>query len=529
MTNYPKFYRYSTDVGVKFIKSPDNLIADTPLGAIYVHNLINDAEDRKVAEDQVSDYYWNRRMLSAFKMENSIVNINNSSYRNSNFLTGTKVVLNGASGDRARNKYRKKHNYSDDSSNYILEYFSERCDVSSLPIEEKISTKVALECKNYFNFFHFASETLHHTIPFLEMSCEETSAVNIFSSTDVPRDFIDSWCKFISTDFMKKISINHTKSFGATSEVSTSLSAKHLLYQLSGDHHVKINAASPAGWKWTEYSGRPHEVGVLAMNSYDASLEALRNYSIGIAKLSEKKEWPKKVYVARSDKARLRPMLGEKKLIEKLKELDFEVVYFEKMTPLEQVSCVNNAKVVVSQHGAGLTNMMFASDQTHVFEIGTLQTILSRWSDFIPLASVSKCHYHKVLVDMDFPASQGHPVFERDGIVPPSLLHVQVESIADLIERCLGDKTSGDIAGFVLHSEYLRSRKAWNKMKRLVDGSEKFFYKNFQFWAQKARLEERVGSHADAISSFTEAWKLSGKERFRNEAAYLSSKQAASK
>lgn len=51
------------------------------------------------------------------------------------------------------------------------------------------------------------------------------------------------------------------------------------------------------------------------------------------------------------------------------------------------------AEMMVSCHGVGFTNMRFASPETCVIDMGTLQTGQFRWADFWPHAHASQCRY----------------------------------------------------------------------------------------------------------------------------------------
>jgi hypothetical protein len=68
-----------------------------------------------------------------------------------------------------------------------------------------------------------------------------------------------------------------------------------------------------------------------------------------------------KIYISRS-KAKMRKVLNENEISDFLKKRGFAVLNFEDFSFYEQMSIAFHAKVMVSIHGAGLTNMMFMKE-----------------------------------------------------------------------------------------------------------------------------------------------------------------------
>ena len=77
----------------------------------------------------------------------------------------------------------------------------------------------------------------------------------------------------------------------------------------------------------------------------------------------------KKLYISR---VKSRRSLPDEKGIEKiLKGKGFEVAYFEDMSFVEQLKSIRAAEVIVSPHGAGLSNIIVAKPDTKVIELMT--------------------------------------------------------------------------------------------------------------------------------------------------------------
>jgi len=75
-----------------------------------------------------------------------------------------------------------------------------------------------------------------------------------------------------------------------------------------------------------------------------------------------------RIYISR-EKAAYRRVLNEAEVIRILNDLGFVVVSFEKLSVVEQAAVMSSAKVVVSPHGAGLTNLVFCSQGCKVIEL----------------------------------------------------------------------------------------------------------------------------------------------------------------
>lgn len=81
---------------------------------------------------------------------------------------------------------------------------------------------------------------------------------------------------------------------------------------------------------------------------------------------SKKKSKVRRIYVSRKN-ASIRTIQNEVELIEFLSKYGFETIYAEKLPYGEQVELFQQAEIIVSIHGAGLTNIMF-SDKPTVIE-----------------------------------------------------------------------------------------------------------------------------------------------------------------
>jgi hypothetical protein len=76
----------------------------------------------------------------------------------------------------------------------------------------------------------------------------------------------------------------------------------------------------------------------------------------------------RRIYISRG-KSGSRRVTNEPELEGLLSEFGFEKIYLEDLGFLEQVEVFKNAATIFSQHGAGLTNLVFATQGVQVFEM----------------------------------------------------------------------------------------------------------------------------------------------------------------
>lgn len=80
--------------------------------------------------------------------------------------------------------------------------------------------------------------------------------------------------------------------------------------------------------------------------------------------------YPSRVYISRRKN---RMVENETEVTDLLKKIGFVVIKCEDLSFEEQVKTFSNADVVIAPHGAGLTNLLFAKDNTKVLELRSPQ------------------------------------------------------------------------------------------------------------------------------------------------------------
>jgi capsular polysaccharide biosynthesis protein len=101
-------------------------------------------------------------------------------------------------------------------------------------------------------------------------------------------------------------------------------------------------------------------------NYNEENLISLRNYIIN--NNTHSLNLGPKIFISRS-KAKRRNIINEYELLPILNIHGFKVVCFEDYTMEEQISICVNSSVLISQHGAGLSNMLFMPKNSKVAEL----------------------------------------------------------------------------------------------------------------------------------------------------------------
>ena len=128
-----------------------------------------------------------------------------------------------------------------------------------------------------------------------------------------------------------------------------------------------------------------------------------------------------KVYISRG-KAQKRKIKNEEECLAVLKEYGFKVFYFEDCSFEQQVKIALNARYLISNHGAGLTNMLFMKSGSSVFE-------LRRKADksnncYLSLSSALNLRYFYQICDSEDPEEEAHTA---NLIVNSQLLRKNIE------------------------------------------------------------------------------------------------------
>jgi hypothetical protein len=110
----------------------------------------------------------------------------------------------------------------------------------------------------------------------------------------------------------------------------------------------------------------------------------------------KKKKNKENIFISRN-KANKRKILNENKLHDILKKYNFKIVFSEDLKYKEQVDLFYNSKIIISAHGAGLTNILF-SEKATVIELQPVSDVRSHYC----LMSLALDHnYHPIYLEAE--------------------------------------------------------------------------------------------------------------------------------
>ncbi|UFM65263.1 glycosyltransferase family 61 protein [Paracoccus sp. MA] len=343
-----------------------------------------------------------RRLLTTvMEINASPVVLENAQFRNAFGMIDGRIWLNGAAGNRMRNKFDQQ-NTEEWRQGRLVSAFRRGRKEAALPLpvwkDRAADLPVAIELKNGFNYYHFTTETLGCLASFVQDDGDQP--INLHLPQDNLRGFLTGFIEAVFPRLAPRV--RFVSSACRYDRVRALYSHQHYLYQVE-DPRVQAAVNQPGvDPRWnTLRSEAPYRKAV-AMASYDSSLRLLREHALRRVPRKLVEKMPRLVWMGRDEggAARLRGMTGQARLMAGLAERGFHCVAFEHLSPIEQIAQMQAADILVAPHGAGLANMVYAKTGALVIEIATRQTQMHRWGDFLPCAHVSRCRYDTVFADV---------------------------------------------------------------------------------------------------------------------------------
>ncbi len=226
----------------------------------------------------------------------------------------------------------------------------------------------AVDCRNTFNYYHFLTESLCQLSTLDDIGPDRPVFMHFPNQIEKSRGFTQSFVDALYPELQGRVTFERApKSYD---RVLCAYNLMNSYYHYPDSLVPPVDPLISSRTLWKGKQALRSSQGVLAMNSADRNLYRLRERGLRAIEGKDFSHLPKRFWVGReASHARARSMEGEDELLEMLTMFGFQKVAFETLTPLEQVAIMANAEVMISYHGAGFANMLFANPKAHVLEL----------------------------------------------------------------------------------------------------------------------------------------------------------------
>lgn len=436
-----------------------------------------DDHNRRV-NDIIDGYTDRRAFTSAIEFNTVPVVADQLKVVKNLMLVSGRGFMSGAGGSRLRNQFIWNHgpNGYENEAEMVASFEAAQSaktnsglpdfdgDISQLPF--------VIEARNLKNYFHFLTETL----PRLEIAedIDHRGPIVITYPEQAVGGFVMAFITALYPDIADQVILQPAPY--AVDRALTTFTFDHYYFQASPSLMPSVDDHAPRSWVWQGRRATRGTFLTLELNRIHDIQRRLRRRALAAVAGMETDHLPRRFWVERSgDTARDRALKNEKKLVEQLRLIGFEVIRFEDYSPLEQIALMANCEVMASHHGAGYANMMFAAHDAHVIEISTPQVAAARWSDFIPLAHVAGCHYVSFFADHDWATPEKEPKYDSDGLVPVAVHDASIKTIARYVRGLTGDfPTNANKNEVILTARHLRRSKSFKALRRYLDAFPKY-------------------------------------------------------
>jgi hypothetical protein len=386
----------------------------------------------------------NKVFHKAIEFNTFPVLLDNAWFKKSFVSVDDKCLISGAAGIRLLNRYCWENGATDPNvEQSLVDYFltcqdqpgEKHLPIVSQPIPK--NTPFAIECRNTFNYYHFVTESLCQLCLVEEAGLEGPVYLHYPNNNKKTRPFTMNFIEALFPELSGRVKFQRAPFHHK--RVVTPYNFSNSYYQMTASEVGLMDMHAPSNVYWKGRLATRASQGVLAMNAVDSSLLKLRARAHKAIEGKDFSYLPKRFWVGREgDQSRVRTMKGEGDLLDMLKLFGFEFVAFEMLSPLEQVAIMANAEMMISYHGAGFANMLFAGQDSYVVELGTLQTAMFRWGDFWRLANAAQCRYISFFADFNATDPLKEPAFAEDGIVPVHLSGAGLAQVMSFVVAVLG-------------------------------------------------------------------------------------------
>ncbi len=506
------FFAPGVDRGLWTVQPLPSMYDTRPLGRVAAASVAEHAPWVEQIESHIATHFRRRTFKKALVLKTVPVVLKNLSSKGHFLAVNGKYLLTGAAGTRLRNRYAWYANDPVTADGQTAEWFAELQAADPVPPLWEGTTDgldFVIDARNPFNFYHFATEAL------CLLCCVDHDgfAGRIFIHCDRSdvKPFIQAWVDDLFPRLVGRVTfLSGEHRYDRCLSV---LNARHLYYQSGPSVMDDVDDVAPQTHYWKGRNPDRLSLSVLAMNSCDEMLLRLRETAL---RRIEGRDWshlPRRFWVGRKSN-RVRPMDGEDALTAALAERGFQVIYFEDYSPLEQVALMARAEIMMSYHGAGFANMLFAAPETHCIEIGHYQTCLYRWPDFMPHTIVSGCRYSSLFADFNVETAQEDVEIRSRPLLAVRLGNDGRRKVLAYVDAILGHVREPDPAWLGAMAEMLSRTGDNAALERLLDGHPAAVEADPDLLIFRANLHLDAGDERAGRLLLERAWEATGDRPF---------------
>ncbi|GIT89815.1 hypothetical protein JANAI62_07010 [Jannaschia pagri] len=425
-----------------------------------------------------------------------------------------KWLMTGAAGTRLRNRYAWKNEGGRDVEAETSAYFAQiqTDDPPPPPVDTRPTGDLpfVVDARNGTNFYHFLTETLGQL--WVVDHDDFAGDVHIHLKGEEVRPFLLDWVEALYPRLRGRVHVQTDQT--RYRRALTVLNGRHYYYQTGPSVMPSMDHLAPDSHFWKGRDPDRNSLAVLAMNSCDEMLVRMRETAHALIAGGDWTHLPRRFWVGRKSE-RQRDMAGEAPLVEALGKRGFATVYFEDLSPLEQVAIMARAEVMIGYHGAGFANMVFAGEDTHCIELGTLQTCLFRWQDFMPLALASRCRYTSLFADYNLDDPE-EDVDERRGkaLAPVALGQMGRAKVLGFVDAILGRVRVANMERLSELADMLSRLEDHGALTRLLDAHPGAERQNVDLMILRANALQGLGDPGAAFDALAHAWERTGDRPF---------------
>ncbi len=334
-------------------------------------------------------------------------------------LVSGKWLVSGPAGDRligANRRFWKQRGDNAGWSRQFHDYLGLAQEGASAPAMwdgDVGGLDFVVDCQNLHNYFHFMREAFC-TLTIIDRIPDFSGRVRIVGPRNDPPAFVHAYVDALFPELKGRIDF-----LAGPQRFDRAIIA--WVGDIPGLARIDTDFADTVG-PGNELANGSYKVNparVLRGNGYSRALKDLRDRALAAVADMSFDHLPRRFWLGRRSKpGHDRTPANEGRLVERLHDRGFGTVYFEDLSPLAQIGTVHQADCMISYHGAGFTNMMFANADTEVIELGTLQTGVQRWPDFVGFAHLSECGYTVAIADFEHAGTDPIPPMRGRGLYP---------------------------------------------------------------------------------------------------------------